>query len=371
MTFAWAIRAAAAPSLIGSLLPDLNKISGFNLSVDWTAGKTIEISGGGTISIQQTLGPFDIGSLTVSVKNNTTIKIGIDLTFSLGPITVSTHDLGFQVGLGNGPTLPPFLDGLGLSMNTSFISRWLTGLFGVSGSDYVGGASRQRRRYRSSSAPSAVTQRSPAARRCSSSRSLVAPLGGMPWMFITGVAGGFGLNRKLPPVMPIDQHPFLKVMSGDLKLTSGVAAQLQQLGQEFAPQKGEFWVAGGIQFISFGLIHGKVIVAVAFGHDFSLQLIGAASFGLSPVAYFEIDIAVTVDEEKFLLVASLSPNSPMSHRSQKGLLSLLRGDFALGVWHSGPHAGDFLLSIGGYHPYYTKPDYYPSLEPRRRKANPR
>ena len=341
--------------LIGSLIPDLNKLTGFYLSVGWTAVSGIDISGGGTVSIQKTLGPFDIGALTVAVKDNTTIKIGIDLTFSLGPITVSAEDLGFQLGLGKGPTLPPFLQGLGLSMTTDFIN--LSGMFGSVGSDYVGGVSVSVADMFQLSAIGGYTKAS-GQPSLFIFASLVAPLGGTPFMFITGVAGGFGYNRKLPPTMPLDKHPFLQVMSGDLPLTGNLSNQLEILSkQDFPVQVGEYWVAGGIQFISFGLIHGKVIVAVAFGNNFSLQLIGAASFSLGPVAYFEIDIAVTVDEQKFLLVASLSPNS---YVIDKGLLSL-RGDFALGVWHSGPDAGDFVLSIGGYHPYYTKPDYYPSL----------
>ena len=125
----------------------------------------------------------------------------------------------------------------------------------------------------------------------------------------------------------------------------------------FAPKLGDYWIAAGLQFTSFAFINGKVIVAVAFGHDFSIDVLGMASFSLGPVAYFEIDIVVTVDSEKFLLVAGMSPSSYLIHPD----IFNMSGDFGLGAWHSGQHQGDFLLSLGGYHPYFHKPDYYPDL----------
>ena len=341
-------------SLIGSLLPNLNKIKGFSMDVGWTNGGSVTVSGSGTIPIQQTLGPLDIGSLTIDVRNKS-LQVGVDLGFKLGPIDVSTQDLGLKIGFDGSGSLP-FLQGLGLSLDTSFIK--LQGLFGKSGNDYIGGAVVSIVDMFQVSAIGAYTQvqGSPSLFIFA---SLVAPLGGTPWMFITGVAGGFGLNRKLPSALPLNKNPFLEVMSGKLDFgdASNAGAELQTLGKEFEAVKGDFWVAGGIQFLSFGLIHGKVVVAVAFGHDFSIQLLGSASFGISSIAYFEIDIAVTADAEKFLLVASLSPSSYILDPK----IFSLEGDFALGVWHGGEQAGDFLLSIGGYHPYYTAPDYYPTL----------
>ena len=49
--------------------------------------------------------------------------------------------------------------------------------------------------------------------------SLVAPLGGPPWFFITGVAGGFGFNRSLPAPGLMLEHPFLKVMRGEISVS--------------------------------------------------------------------------------------------------------------------------------------------------------
>ena len=122
-------------------------------------------------------------------------------------------------------------------------------------------------------------------------------------------------------------------------------------------EEGQFWIAAGIQFISFGFITGRVVVAIAFGHKFSFTILGMASFSLEPLAYIEIGILTTVDEEKFVLRASLSPNSYILHPD----IFSLQGDIALCAWYAPPHKGDFLFTIGGYHPEFKKPEHYPEL----------
>ena len=121
--------------------------------------------------------------------------------------------------------------------------------------------------------------------------------------------------------------------------------------------KGQHWIAAGIQFIAFGFIYGKVVVAIGFGNKFSMQILGMAAFGIEPICYFEIGIEVTADEEKFIMRARLSPNSYVIHPD----IFSLQGDFALCAWYAEPHKGDFLFSIGGYHPLFAKPEHYPEL----------
>ena len=132
---------------------------------------------------------------------------------------------------------------------------------------------------------------------------------------------------------------------------------LTKLADAFTVEEGQFWIGAGIQFISFGFITGRVVVAIAFGHKFSFTILGMASFSLEPIAYIEIGILTTVDEEKFVLRASLSPNSYILHPD----IFSLQGDIALCAWYAKPHKGDFLFSIGGYHPEFKKPEHYPEL----------
>jgi hypothetical protein len=348
-----------ASDLISSLIPDLKQAPGFHFELDWKAKGGVTITGGGKIPIQVTLGPLNLSQLLVEA-GNTNLTIGINLGFQLSAIDVSTYELGLGFNFqSNTPTLN--LNGLGLSFDGAGIK--LSGLFLNNKGDYIGGAAVSIEDMFSLSAIGGYKKLKDGQASLFIFASLMAPLGGPPFFFVTGIAGGFGYNRMLPPPTLMSKHPFFKIMSGELPISSdpkqgmGDLASLDDPTVGFAPKEGDYWIAAGVQFISFGFINGKVILAVAFGHDFSIDILGIASFGLKPVAYFEIDILVSVDKEKFLLKAGVSPNSYLIHPD----IFSLSGDFGLAVWHGGPHAGDFVLSVGGYHPYFKQPDYYPQL----------
>ena len=40
-------------------------------------------------------------------------------------------------------------------------------------------------------------------------------------------------------------------------------------------------------------------------------------------------------------------------------LCRITGGFAFYLWFEGEHEGDFVVSVGGYHPRFKKPDHYP------------
>jgi hypothetical protein len=353
-----------ASDLISSLLPDLKQAPGFQFEFDWTVSGGVKISGGGKIPVQLTLGPLSLSQLLVDVSNSN-LTIAVSLTFQLSFITVSTYELGMSFDFKTDtPSL--VLQGLGLSFQGAGIT--LTGMFLNDSGDYVGGAAVDIEDMFSLTAIGGYKKLAGGQASLFIFASLMAPLGGPPFFFVTGIAGGFGYNRTLPPVTLMGNHPFFKIMSGQIPLSSdpkqGIGTLLDP-NTGFAPKLGDYWIAAGLQFTSFAFINGKVIVAVAFGHDFSIDVLGMASFSLGPVAYFEIDIVVTVDSEKFLLIAGMSPSSYLIHPD----IFNMSGDFGLGAWHSGVHQGDFLLSIGGYHPYFHKPDYYPELARVPVKAN--
>jgi hypothetical protein len=351
--------------LVANLIPDLRDMPGFTIKVGFQAPGTPIIEGGGKIPIQQTIGPLDVVALIVDLREDS-LSVGIDLSFQLAVIKVSVYELGlrffFTLPADWPPETPPvevFLHGLGLSFDGGGIK--LAGMFAEVAkphgpSDYVGGAVVSIVKLFELSAIGAYTEINGKASLFIFA-SLVAPLGGPPWCFITGIAGGFGYNRTLPPSGLLTDHPFIKVMSGEIPIGSGDANALAKISDYFAPQEGTYWIAAGIQFTSFGLIDGKVVVAVQFGNSFSFHLLGVARFAIGPVAYFELGIEVTADEEKFLLKAGLSPNSYIIHPD----IFSLQGDFGLGIWYADPNPGDFVLSIGGYHPYFPTPDHYPEL----------
>lgn len=354
--------------LVGSLIPDMRNMPGFALTVGYD-GKALDpflIEGGGKIPIQQTIGPLEVVALLVDVRKNS-VTVGVDLSFQLSIIKVSAYELGVRYKFdGSAPEV--FLHGLGLRFDGGAIK--LAGMFaevtkGAQPSDYVGGAVVSIASMFQLSAIGAYTQTEGDASLFIFA-ALIAPLGGPPWFFVTGIAGGFGYNRTQPPSGRLTEHPFIKVMRGEIPIGTTDAGSLAAISAMFAAKKGVHWIAAGIQFTAFGFINGKVIVTVQFGNEFSFHLLGLAAFGISPIAYFELGIEVTADAKKFLLIAGLSSNSYIIHPD----IFSLRGDFGLGIWYgvpdplaapAEPPAGDFILSIGGYHPAYRKPAHYPDL----------
>lgn len=215
---------------------------------------------------------------------------------------------------------------------------------------------------------------------------LEAPLGGPPPFFVTGLMGGFGFNRTLVmpgqdevtdfPLLLLSAKPpggagasaqgpdaVLKIMEGQTAGPSGVTKKW------ITPQTGEYWLAAGLEFTTFKVIKSKAVLAVDFGNDLSIALLGTSTLQLpladesggeaKPFAFVELGIRVIVQPSRGLFAATaiLSPNSyvltPDCH---------LTGGFAFYVWYgNNPNAGQFVTTLGGYHPAFKAPAYFPQV----------
>jgi hypothetical protein len=197
--------------------------------------------------------------------------------------------------------------------------------------------------------------------------SLNVPLGGPPFLYVTGLAGGFGINNAL--ILPtLDELPTYILLPHNAPQQSSsaqgtIAAVLPQMQKYFLDRPGEYWAAAGIQFTSFQMINAFALVTVSFGVDFQLGLLGSASMVFptgapEPIAYIEIDMLAQFTPASGLLAVEgkLSPASYLF-----GSFCQLTGGFAFYLWFAGDHQGDFVVTIGGYNPAYVPPDYYPRV----------
>lgn len=193
------------------------------------------------------------------------------------------------------------------------------------------------------------------------------PLGGPPAFFITGLAGGFGINNALvmPSIETLSSYPLLPgntpAMGSDPATT--ISTVLPALGSIFTYSPGAYWLAAGIQFTTYEMIEAFVLATVSFGVDFQIGLLGTAAMSMppevsSPVAYIEIDIMAAIIPASGLAAVAgvISPASFIW-----GDFAKLSGGFAFYLWFSGEHAGDFVMTIGGYHPAFNKPAWYPTV----------
>lgn len=209
--------------------------------------------------------------------------------------------------------------------------------------------------------------------------ALNAPIGGPAFFFVTGLAAGFGFNRavKAPDISMVGEFPLVNMAVGGAgspvpKDPGGRANYihdiLDKLSDSIYPMEGQYFLAAGIRFSSFQLIDSFVLLMVSFGKHFEVNVLGLSTAVIptpipggpivTPLAEIQLAIkAVFNPGEGFLGVqAQLTNNSFILDRNCH-----LTGGFAFFTWFSGPHEGDFVISVGGYHPDFKKPAHYPDV----------
>lgn len=200
--------------------------------------------------------------------------------------------------------------------------------------------------------------------------------GGPPAFFITGFMGGLGYNYALtlPTVDQVLEFPFVAGLDNPAIFGSANPTPLDVLnvlsgaGGKTAwvtPTTGETWIAAGVMFRSFELVLGRILLVVNVGKDFEVALLGLASMTLpqgatkDAYAYVELQLESVFkpDDGYFSIVGSVTPNSFLLTKDCK-----LTGGFAFCMWFgSNTHAGDFVVTVGGYHPAFVVPSWYPQV----------
>jgi len=197
-------------------------------------------------------------------------------------------------------------------------------------------------------------------------------LGGPAFFFVTGLCLGFGINRRLtlPPITKLHEFPLLRAakdpdyLGKDLDLRKISNA----ISRYISPSEGDFWMAAGVKFTSFGMIESVAMLSVALGNRFEVALLGLASLQLpkpvegvelKPLAVAELAIKVVfAPEDGVLSIEGRLTEASFVLRKD----FTLRGGFAFYAWFAGPHPGDFVVSLGGYHPQFKPPAHYPRPE---------
>ncbi len=202
------------------------------------------------------------------------------------------------------------------------------------------------------------------------------PLGGPAFFFVTGLAAGFGYNRRLitPAIDQVASFPLVsEAMNGATPIPSGtgsreaLSAELAKIRTYIPPEEDQYFFAVGIKFNSFKMIDSFALLTVSFGHHFELDLLGLSTLllptpeagsSVEPLAEVQLALKASfIPDEGFLGVeAQLTTASFLLSRKCH-----LTGGFAFFSWFSGPHGGDFVISVGGYHPSFQKPAHYPSV----------
>ncbi|KAG7126729.1 hypothetical protein HYQ44_000449 [Verticillium longisporum] len=198
---------------------------------------------------------------------------------------------------------------------------------------------------------------------------LNGPLFTIGFADIAGLTGGAGVNSnvRLPNAATVLDFPFVKprgtdTSGGPLKALKGLLKQ--DSGEPwFNAREGSFWVAAGLRATAFQMLTVDAVVVVQLNPDVQLGIYAVAVCDVpapaSPIkfAHVELGIACTLDIAAgvFKFEAQLSPRSLVLHESCH-----LTGGLALFSWFGdSPYAGDWVMTIGGFHQAFDKPLQYP------------
>ncbi len=197
---------------------------------------------------------------------------------------------------------------------------------------------------------------------------------GPPPFMVRGISLGFGWNSRvrMPPVEQVETFPFIEALDGGGQIgdeTDPLAVLAALIGGGtpwISPAEDSWWIAAGLAFTCFETIAGRAMAIVQGGSDLTIALLGTGRAELpraSAKKWAQAEIALEVVFKpvagEFMLGAALTRNSFLVDPDCK-----LHGGVSLKIWFgSSEHAGDFVLSIGGYHPGYTRPVNYPAGTP--------
>jgi len=197
-------------------------------------------------------------------------------------------------------------------------------------------------------------------------------IGGPPCLVVTAIAAGFGYNRAivLPEIDEVRDFPLVSLVMG--RSDGGSSGMAEALGRQnrFPAVTGQYWLAAGIRFTSFKLVDAFALVTAQFGTRFEIAILGIATLRQppepAPRALVFVEMALKArfapDDGLLSVMAVLTDNSYLFDPRCK-----LTGGFAFCVWlpPSDPsvisRAGDFVLTLGGYHPRFQVPAHYPKV----------
>ncbi len=350
--------------------------------VERPPSRTSPDDGAQWFDFQRSFGPVQLERVGVKFERG---ELALLLDASLGLGGLSLGLLGLSARSPITPISPRFsLDGLsldyrqaGLAISGAFLRRKTT-VGGVEVESYDGLASLETTIKGAALSLSAIG--SYASYRGEPALFLYAvlgiPIGGPVFFSVEGLAAGFGYNRELrvPPIDQIAEFPLVaEAMSGELDMgdTASRAEVLRRkmdsLATYITPHIGAGFLAVGVKFSSFKMINAFALLTLSLGERFELHLLGlgvlrvpfsAGAADVDPLVQMQLALKASfLPDEGFLgVTAQLTPASFLLSRDCR-----LTGGYAFHTWFAGAHAGDFVMTLGGYHPRFQVPAHYPMV----------
>ncbi|MFG2910422.1 DUF6603 domain-containing protein [Kitasatospora sp. NPDC048286] len=199
---------------------------------------------------------------------------------------------------------------------------------------------------------------------------------GPPPFTVTGLrlGGGYHSDLRVPDFAKVAGFPLVAGLADPDVIsppTAGRALEVLTGGSDpwVKPRDDHHWIAVGVRFTSFKFIEAQALAVVEFGSQGldSLVLLGLVSVTFprnrdrdAPLyarVGVQLEAGYKASEGLLFLAAALTGDSFIVDPACK-----LTGGLALYTWlPDSAHEGDFVLTVGGYHPYFQRPDHYPQV----------
>jgi hypothetical protein len=338
-------------------------------------GVTATSPAGTWFDVQKTFGPLSVRRIGFRLKGNA-VEVMFDASLAFTAFEADVMGLGVVVPL-QAPYVPSFDIG-GLAVRYTSPAVAISGAFLKTETpeylEFSGELSVRAGRFALSALGSYATTE-PAS--LFAFLMVNAPIGGPPYFYVNGVSGGFGYNRNLllPPIDKVTTYPLVAGASttgNPFGTNPSLADAMRVMDAYLGVAPGENWLAAGVTVSSFGMVSVQALLSVAFGARFQVGLLGVGTLSVPaldpvPVIYAQLAMeALLIPSEGVAAVyAQLTPDSYVFERACK-----LTGGFAFCLWFtptdpalpaSQNHAGDFVVTFGGYNPAFTPPSYYPTV----------
>jgi hypothetical protein len=318
------------------------------------------------IDVQRSFGPVHIARIGFRITEDNSLGILLDAGVNLAGLTIGLSGLEADIPL-NAPFWPSFaLAGL----EVGYVSPGLTlagaliKAYGVTPTMYTGELILQAGSFGATAFGSYTTVNNEPS--LFAFLALNVPLGGPPFCVVTGLSLGFGYNRRLilPTIETVQTYPLVQAAMG----ITDPQETINALNQYIVPADNQYWLAAGIRFTSFEMLNAYALLTASFGTQVELALMGEAVLTLPLVVPGKEELILA--QADMVLLASINPSlGQMSISAQLTSRSFIldrnaqiTGGFAFYFWFgNNTHAGDFVVTLGGYNPYFTTPTYYPRV----------
>lgn len=318
----------------------------------------------GWISVKKQIGPCMIQRIKVSFEDGE-IVAALDAAITISVLTLDFLELQARINLEK--ILEPSFGLRGLAVSVSKPPLFISGglYYGEEEDRYTGELTIQYQQFTFAGLGSYQPAADGREEAFFAYLFVGYAFGGPPCFYVTGLAAGFGVNQKiqLPDIWHVPDFPFIQVAEGKKK--AGSAGEMLLAADSYIKaQEGSNFITAGMRFTSFGMVESIVLLNVEFGRKLEVSLLGLSKMDLppkaeNPIVHGTLALrAVFCPEDGILqMEGALTSEAYIFAKDCH-----ITGGFAFYSWFSGEHAGDFVLTVGGYHPLFQRKPHYPTVE---------